>query len=178
MVADFTEHTLDSRSVYRGRLLEVYEDEVRTPDGRSTRREYVRHPGATAVVPLLDPETVVLVRQFRYPGRRHFYEIPAGRTDAGEDPLQTGQRELREECGYEAGEWRRLATLDPCIGYSDERIELFLATGLTRVPRAPDEEEFLEELTLPIKIALEWVKSGRITDVKTTIALMWTAGFL
>src|SRR6185436_11741098 len=93
--SDFTEHTVDSKTVYRGRLLHVLEDEVRMPDGRPGRREYIRHPGAVAMIPLLDGETVVLVRQYRYPLRRHFYEIPAGKIDAGEDALQAGKRELR-----------------------------------------------------------------------------------
>jgi ADP-ribose pyrophosphatase len=176
--SDFTEHTLDSKTVYRGRLLHVLEDRVRMPDGRSGGREYIRHPGAVAMVPLLDPETVVLVRQYRYPARRHFYEIPAGKVDAGEEPLQAGQRELREECGYEARAWRRLTTLDPCIGYSDERIELYMAEELTRVERAPEEGEFLEELTLRLPEAIEWIRSGRITDVKTITGLLWISKLL
>src|SRR5262249_44286101 len=93
---DFTEHTLDSRTVYRARLLHVLEDEGRMPDGTSARREYIRHPGAVAMIPMVDPETVVLVRQYRSPLRRHFYEIPAGKIDAGEEPLAAGKRELRE----------------------------------------------------------------------------------
>ena len=156
--SDFTEHTLDSRTVYRGRLLHVLEDEVRMPDGASARREYIRHPGAVAMVPLLDRETVVLVRQYRYPTRRHFYEIPAGKIDAGEEPLQTGQRELREECGYEARVWQRLTTLDPCIGYSDERIELFLAQDLTRVERTP--EDLYQDNRFPNYHFVEFVLNG------------------
>src|SRR5262249_5473459 len=93
---DFTEHTLDSKTVYRGRLLHVLEDEVRMPDGRKARREYIRHPGAVAMIPLLDPATVVLVRQYRYPLRRHFYELPAGQIAASRHPLQAGNRQLRE----------------------------------------------------------------------------------
>src|SRR3977135_3588690 len=99
--SDFTEHTLASKTVYQGRLLQVLEDEVRLPDGKTGRREYIRHPGAAAMVPLLDDETVILIWQYRYSARRHFYEIPAGKIDAGEEALQTAQRELREECGYE-----------------------------------------------------------------------------
>ena len=176
--SDFTEHTLASKTVYHGRLLHVLEDEVRMPDGKSARREYVRHPGAVAMIPMLDDETVVLVRQYRYPARRHFYEIPAGKIEAGEDPLQAGKRELREECGYEAASWRSLATIDPCIGYSDERIGLYLARELTRVQSAPEEGEFLEEVTLRLPLAMEWVKTGRITDAKSIVGLMWVATLL
>jgi ADP-ribose pyrophosphatase len=170
---DLTETTLSSRTVYRGNLLHVVEDEVRLPDGSRTRREYIRHPGAVVVVPYLDHDTVVLVRQFRYPLARHFYEIPAGKMDGGEEPLQTAQRELREECGYRAGEWRRIATLHPCIGYSNEAIELFLARQLTHVGREPEAGEFLEVVTIALPEALRWVQDGRITDAKTIIGLLW-----
>jgi ADP-ribose pyrophosphatase len=170
---DFTEHTLASKTVYHGRLLHVLEDEVRMPDGRSARREYIRHQGAVAMVPMLDAETVVLVRQFRYAARRHFYEIPAGKVDPGEGPLQAGMRELREESGYAAARWRRLTTLDPCIGYSDERIELYLALDLRRAEDVPDDGEFLENVVLRLREAMQWVESGRITDAKTIIGLLW-----
>jgi ADP-ribose pyrophosphatase len=171
--ADFTEHTIDSKTVYRGRLLVVLEDAVRMPDGKTARREYVRHPGAVLMIPMPDPETVILVRQFRYPLGRHFYELPAGKLDAGEEPLAAARRELREECGCEAADWRHLTTLHPCIGYSDERIELFLARGLDHMGGAPEEGEFVEPMTVRLALALEWVKTGRITDGKTIAGLLW-----
>lgn len=174
---DFTERKLRSRTVYRGRLLHVLEDEVRLSDGRAARREYVRHPGAVMIVPFLDSRTVVLVRQYRYPLARHFYEIPAGKIDPGETPLQTARRELREECGYEARKWRRLTTIHPCIGYSDERIELYLARGLTHVGHAPDDGELLEVVPVKIAAALRWVKAGKISDEKTVIGLLWADKF-
>ena len=175
---DFTESMLSSKSVYRGKLLHVLEDEVRLPDGGQARREYIRHPGAAMMVPFLDAKTVVLVRQFRYPLGRHFLEVPAGKVDPGEDPMQAARRELREECGYEAGEWRRLATIHPCIGYADEAIELFLARELTHVGHAPDDGEFLEVVTMGLTEALDWVRDGKITDQKTVIALLWAKSFL
>jgi ADP-ribose pyrophosphatase len=125
------------------------------------------------MVPLTDPETVVLVRQFRYPLARHFYELPAGKIDSGEEPLQTAKRELREECGYEAVEWRHLATIHPCIGYADERMEFYLARQLNHVGHAPDEDEFLEKVTVGFAEALRWVRVGKITDQKTVIGLLW-----
>lgn len=174
---DFTETRLTSKTVYKGRLLTVLEDEVRLPDSKSARREYVRHSGAAAMVPMLDDRTVVLVRQFRYPLGRHFHEIPAGKIDPGEDPAATARRELIEECGYEAAEWLHLTTVHPCIGYSDERIELYLARGLTQVGHARDEEEFLETVELGLAEALDWVRVGRITDQKTIIGLLWADRF-
>lgn len=175
---DFTERKLRSRTVYRGRLLHVLEDEVRLADGRTARREYVRHPGAVMIVPFLDSRTVVLVRQYRYPLARHFCEIPAGKIDPGERPLATARRELREECGYTAGKWRHLTTIHPCIGYSDERIELYLARGLVHVGHAPDDGELLEVVPVTLPAALRWVRQGRITDEKTVIGLLWADRFL
>ena len=175
---DFTERRLRSRTVYRGRLLHVLEDEVRLADGRTARREYVRHPGAVMIVPFLDSGTVVLVRQYRYPPARHFYEIPAGKIDPGETPLRTARRELREECGYRAAAWRHLTTIHPCIGYSDERIELYLARGLTAAGHARDDGEFIEVVPMKMAAALRWVRSGKITDEKTVIGLLWADRFL
>lgn len=170
---DFTETTLSSTTVYRGKFLHVLADTVRLPDGATAVREYARHPGAVMMLPLLDERTVLLVRQFRYPIGRHFIEVPAGKIDAGETALQTARRELIEECGYEAGTWRYLATFHPCIGYSDERIELYLARDLAHVGHAPDDGEFLEVLATPVERAVAWVRDGRITDAKTAIALLW-----
>jgi ADP-ribose diphosphatase len=174
---DFTEHKLSSKTVYRGVFLHVVADQVRLPDGATAQREYVRHPGAVMIVPMLDRDTVVLVRQYRYPLGRHFEEIPAGKADPGEEPLKTAQRELREECGYEAREWRRLTTLHPCIGYSDEAIELFLARDLVHVGAQLDEGEFLEVLPVKLDMAVRWVREGRITDTKTIIGLLWADKF-
>jgi len=173
--SDFTEEELSSTPVFRGVLLQVYQDEVRLPDGRTAVREYVKHPGAAMMVALLDDGRVLLVRQFRYPLRRHFIEIPAGKIDAGEAPLDTAKRELREECGYTAARWEHLTTIHPCIGYSDERIELYLARGLEHVGHAPDEEEFLEVLAVPLMEALAWARAGKITEVKAVIGLMLAA---
>ena len=171
--SDFTEHPLVTKLVYDGKMLKVREDTVRLPDGKTARREYVQHPGAVVIIPLLDDDTVIMERQFRYPLGRHFYELPAGKIEQGEDPLETAKRELKEECGYTAQRWQRLTTLHPCIGYSNEAIELYIARDLTYVGHALDEGEFLEVIRLPIAQALEWAKSGRITDVKAVAGLLW-----
>lgn len=170
---DLTETQLSSRSVYCGSLLHVKEDRVALPDGRQATREYIVHPGAVVVVPLLDNGDVIMERQFRYPLRRDLYELPAGKLDPGEDPLSCGQRELLEETGYIAAKWRFLATIHPCIGYSDESMSLYLAEDLTPGEHKRDGDEFLEIFTLSLVEALDWVRCGRITDVKTVIGLFW-----
>ncbi|HUO44650.1 MAG TPA: NUDIX hydrolase [Burkholderiales bacterium] len=174
---DFTERQLTTRLVYDGRLLKVREDTVRLPDGKTARREYVEHPGAVMIVPLLDEKTLLMERQFRYAPQRHFFELPAGKIDAGETPLQTAQRELVEECGYRATEWHRLTALYSCIGYSNELIELYAARGLTHVGSALDDGEFLEVIAVGVDEALEWVRAGRITDIKTVVGLAWIRMF-
>ncbi|HEY9447851.1 MAG TPA: NUDIX hydrolase [Burkholderiales bacterium] len=170
---DFTETCLTSETVYDGVLLRVISDEVRLPDGSTSRREYIRHPGACMVVAFLDERTILLERQYRYPMRRHFIELPAGKIDPGEDPLATAQRELREECGYLASSWRHLATLHPCIGYADERIELFLARDLAPCEAKLDDGEFLEVMPVSVDRALAWVREGRITEAKAITGLLW-----
>ncbi|THF66922.1 NUDIX hydrolase [Pseudothauera nasutitermitis] len=162
---------LASELVFDGRLLKVRRDRVRLPDGAEGGREYIRHPGAVAIVAQLPDGALVFERQFRYPLRRAFLEIPAGKLDAGEEPLACARRELREEAGYEASDWYYLGVMHPCIGYSDERIELFLARGLTQVGNALDEGEFLELLSLSPAEAEAAVHDGRITDGKTISAL-------
>jgi ADP-ribose pyrophosphatase len=175
---DFTEHCVSSKTVYHGKLLRVLEDQVRLPDGRPAQREYVDHPGASMMLAFPEPDTVLLVRQFRYPHRRDFIEIPAGKIDPGEDPLRTARRELREECGYEARDWRHLATIHPCIGYSNERIELYLARELAHVGHAPDDGELIEVVPMKFAQALRQVEEGAITDQKTVIGLLWADRFL
>jgi len=175
---DLTERFVSGEEVFSGRLLHVHRDVVRLPDGHETVREYVRHPGAVMVVPLFEDGRVLLERQFRYPHRRDFIELPAGKLEPGEPHLETARRELLEETGYVAAEWRRLGTLHPSIGYTDEAIELFLARGLKHRGAALDEGEFLEVLTMPLAEALAMVRDGGITDAKTVAGLLWVGSFL
>ena len=168
-----TEERVSGETVYAGSFLEVHRDVVRLPDGSQAVRDYVRHPGAVAIVALTGEGNVVLERQHRYPLRRDFVEIPAGKLDPGESHLETAKRELLEETGYAAAEWVRLGLIHNAIGYSDEGIELWLASGLEKRVARLDEGEFLEVFTLPFEEALAMAADGRISDVKTIIALFW-----
>jgi ADP-ribose pyrophosphatase len=171
--ADFTEHELSSKLVYEGGLLKVRRDEVRLPDGGSAWREYVVHPGAVMMLAFVDDDTVLLERQFRYPHDRHFIELPAGKLEPGEPPLETAKRELVEECGFEAAEWWQIATLTPSIGYSDETIVLYGARDLRHVGAKLDVGEHLETFPVRLDDALGWVRDGIITDTKSAFGLMW-----
>ncbi|WP_323004107.1 NUDIX hydrolase [Denitromonas sp.] len=166
-----TETQLDSERVFDGMLLKVERDHVRLPDGKTAVREYIRHPGAVVIIAVLPDGRLILERQFRYPLRRSFIELPAGKIDPGEAIEACARRELREEVGYEAARWTHLGTLHPCIGYSDERIEVFLAEDLTHVGHQWDEGEFLEVLSLSPAELDAAVASGDVTDGKTLSAL-------
>jgi ADP-ribose diphosphatase len=170
---DLDETFLQGEQVFSGRLLKVYRDRVRLPDGSEAVREYIRHPGAVAIVALLDDGRVLLERQHRYPLRRDFVEIPAGKLEPGEGHLETGKRELLEETGYVAKEWRRLGLIHNAIGYSDEGIEIWLARGLEMRGQQLAEGEFLEVFSLPLKEAQAMARDGRITDAKTIAGLLW-----
>lgn len=174
---DLSEHFVSGEEIFRGRLLTVKRDTVRMPDGALTTREYIRHPGAVAILPITVSGDVVLERQFRYPNARDFIEIPAGKLEPGESLLESAKRELLEETGYEAAEWERITTIHNAISYSDEAIELFTARGLDKRRQKLDAEEFLEVLEVPMVEAVEMVRDGRITDVKTIIALLWMESF-
>jgi ADP-ribose pyrophosphatase len=167
------ETELSSETVFKGGLLHVRRDRVRLPNGAETGREYIVHPGAVLVVPLLDDGRLVFERQYRYPLRKAFIELPAGKIDPDEDILATGQRELLEETGYSATEWRYLAALHPCIGYSDEIIHIYLACGLHAGAHKRDHDESLEVFTLTLDEAMQALRRGEITDGKTMIALFW-----
>ena len=168
-----TEKNLSSQCVYEGDFLHMYQDKVVMPDGTLSVREYVTHPGGVVVIPLLTNGDLVLERQHRYPLHQNFYELPAGKIDNNEDPLVSAKRELVEETGYIASEWRCITTLYPCIGYSNEKQIYFLAEGLDLRGACPDDGENIEIFTLPFAEAIEWVRTGRITDSKTVSGLFW-----
>jgi len=173
-MADLTEHPLHSEQMFGGKLLDVRRDRVRLPDGHEALREYVRHPGAVVIIPLLADGRLVFERQYRYPVGQTMLELPAGKIDPGEPIETTARRELLEETGHVASLWRYLGLMHPCIGYSNERIEIFLASGLSQESGPQlDHGEFLEVLDLTLGEALEGVRVGTITDAKTITALFW-----
>jgi ADP-ribose pyrophosphatase len=136
-------------------------------------REHIAHPGAVAVLAMLDNGDLLMERQFRYAPQREFIELPAGKIDHGEDILLTAQRELLEETGYIASDWTHLTTAWPCIGYANERMEYFLARGLTYQGRQLDDGEFLEVFELSPTDALDWIRQGKINDSKTMVGIFW-----
>ncbi|MCL2830797.1 MAG: NUDIX hydrolase [Betaproteobacteria bacterium] len=173
------ETPLESREAFRGRLLDVRVDRVRLPDGTEGMREYIRHPGAVVIIPVLPSGALLFERQYRYPLQRAFIELPAGKIDPGESPLATAQRELLEETGYRAAGWRHLGLIHTCISYSTEGIEIFLANDLSRVgPPQLDAGEFLDIFECGLEDAIAAVRGGIITDAKTITALFWAEKIL
>jgi ADP-ribose pyrophosphatase len=169
--AHLVEERIDSRPVFDGHLLHVRSDRVRLPDGREAVREYVVHPGAVLVVPMLRDDRVVVVRQFRYPNNAVFVEFPAGKLDGGEDPLDCAKRELREEAGYLAGRWTPLGVVHSVVAYTTETIGLYLAEDLEHVGARLDDGEFLDVEVVAYDALVADADEGRITDAKTLAAL-------
>jgi len=170
---DLAETRVSGENVYDGVLLHVRRDVVRLPDGAGAVREYIEHPGAVAIIPVLASGELLMERQYRYPLGRELIELPAGKISAGEPTLETARRELREETGYTAADWRHLTTIHPVCAYSTERIELWLARGLRHEGRALDDGEFLETFPVAVATAVEWVREGRISDAKTVVGVLW-----
>lgn len=168
-----TEHLTSREELLTGNFLHVRRDTVRLPNQRSATREYIQHSGAVMVIPLLDDGRVVLERQFRYPIGKVLIEFPAGKIDAGEDPLRCGQRELLEETGYSAKEWAYAGELHPVVAYSTEAIQVYFARGLTAGPRKLDEGEFLDVFTATQAELLDWCLTGKVTDSKTLAGMLW-----
>ena len=184
---DMTEKTLSSQTRFHGRLLTLRVDEVTLPDGATAQREVVGHPGGVGIAALTDAGEILLVRQYRYPFRAVTREIPAGKREPGEDPLEGAKRELAEETGFAASEWRYLGEMWPTPGFCEETDRLYLATGLTDLrahPEAlpagaamphPDEDEFIEVEHLPLAEAVEQVMRGEFPDAKTQLAILMVA---
>lgn len=168
-----TETLIKSDTLCEGGFLKARCDTVRLPNGQTATREYIVHPGAVVIIPLLGDGQVLMERQFRYPVGRVMTEFPAGKLDPGEDPLVCAQRELLEETGYTAGQWAYAGALHLAIGYSTEIIHIFFARHMLHGKQRLDDDEFLEVLTLPIEAVFEACRNGGITDAKTLTCTLW-----
>lgn len=165
---DLTEYKVDSKTIFQGRIVKVTVDQARLPDGNLATREVVCHPGGVAILPLDEDNNVTLVRQYRYPIGRELLELPAGKLDHGaEDHLPGAKRELSEETGLEGEDFTYLGYILASPGFCDEALHMYLARGLTRKERHPDEDEFLDVVTMPFHQLVEQVMDGTITDAKT-----------
>lgn len=168
----FEEKTLESSYLYKGRIINLRSDVVELPNGRRAKREVVEHPGGVCVAALTDKDELLFVRQFRYPYRAELLELPAGKLTPGEDPLECGKRELREETGAQAREYLSLGRLYPSCGYTDEVIHLYLARGLVYGEQQPDEDEFLDVERIPLARAVKMVLANEVEDAKTQTAVL------
>ncbi|MGI9861217.1 NUDIX hydrolase [Moorella naiadis] len=172
---DLTETRLTSERIYEGRILNLRRDKVRLPNGREASREVVEHPGAVAIIALDAEKNVYLVRQYRYPINRATLEIPAGKLDAGEEPLACAQRELAEEVGLAAAEWQPLLTFYSTPGFSNEIMHLFLATGLRPHREKADDDEFIEIVRVPLAEAVTMALGGELQDAKSIAGILAAA---
>jgi ADP-ribose pyrophosphatase len=168
-----TEITLTSERVFDGSFLHVQREQVRLPDGTTVPREFILHPGAVMIVPILSNSELVMERQHRHPLRKVFLEFPAGKLDAAELPATCAARELKEETGYSAAELAYAGPIHNAIAYSNEVIHLFFARGLTAGAAQLDAHEFVEVTTLSLEALLERIRVGEVTDVKTLIGAYW-----
>ena len=167
-----------SEKIFSGKLIDLYFDHIELPNGKSSTREWIKHPGAVCIVPILPNGNLCLIRQYRYGPRAEFIEIPAGKLDVGEDPLVCAQRELEEEIGYIAGKFTFLTNIHPAIGFSNEKMWVYLAEDLILSKQNLDQDEFLELYPIPLKKAIDLIYEGKITDVKTVIGILWLDKFL
>ncbi len=169
---NLNEQPLSADYKYRGRIINLRVDTALLPNGSSATREVVEHPGGVCVAALTEDGYLLFVRQFRYPYQKVLLELPAGKLDPGEDPLEAGKRELREETGAEAARYESLGELYPSPGYCGEIIHLYAATGLTFGQMSPDEDEFLEVEKIPLEEAARMVLDNEIADAKTQAAVL------
>lgn len=172
---DLTEKPIKRHYIFKGKVINLRVDDALLPNGATAKREIVEHNGGIAIVPLDDEGNVYMVEQFRYPYSQVVLEIPAGKRDGDEEPLEGGKRELKEEIGATAKNYEFLGELYPTPGYCGEIIYMYLATGLTFGEADPDEDEFLNVKKMPLKKAVEMVLSGDIKDAKTQTALLKVA---
>jgi ADP-ribose pyrophosphatase len=172
---NFTEKLHKTRRIYAGRSVNFHADEIILPDGKKGVREYIDHPGAVAVLAFADARNIVLVKQYRFPVGELTWEIPAGKLDKGEDIRACARRELVEETGFRARSVKKVLSYWPTPAFSNELLHVFVARGLVPAVKSPDEDEFIDHRIVPFDRALAWVRTGRIRDSKTVIALLFWA---
>ena len=169
---NFEEKTLSSECVYDGKIMKVCRDDVEIATGKKSFREIVNHSGGVVIAALKDENTILAVKQFRYPLKQIIVELPAGKLESGENPDLAAARELEEETGYKAKNWKSLGFIYTSPGYSDEKLHLYLATDLEFVGEHPDDGEILKVYEFPLDNFIEDVKNGKISDAKTVCAIM------
>jgi len=177
-MANLKENKISSKIIYQGLLLDVRRDEVRLPNGTTSIREWIKHPGAVCIIPRLPDNKIALIRQYRYPLQQEMIELPAGKLDKNEIPENCAMRELEEEIGYRAEKLTFLTNIHPAIGFADEVMGLYLAENLVKTASNQDEDEFLELIPTPLEKAVKMVWDGVITDVKTIIGILWAKRLL
>jgi len=172
---DLKETTLTSKEIYKGRIIDLYLEEVKLPNGHTSTREIVKHPGAVAVIAITSENKILMVEQYRKPLERTIVEIPAGKLEKGEEPITTAKRELEEETGYTCSDLKPLISFYTSPGFADELVHLFIAENLEKLTEAAelDEDEFVEVLEVTLEEAQEMMKSNRIYDAKTAYAVQY-----
>ena len=172
------EKTIRTKTVYKGTFLILKSDKVMLPDGNTSSREWIKHPGAVCCIPILPDGRIGLIKQYRYPVKKQMIEIPAGKLDQNEIPEECALRELEEEIGYKASKLTLLANIHPAVGFTDEKMWLYLAEGLVKTKQSLDADEFLSLFPIKLNKAVDMVWSGQITDVKTIIGILWAQRIL
>ena len=177
-MSELKESTISSKKVYEGSFLDVRKDIVNLPDGNTSTREWINHPGAACIIPVLSDGRLALIKQYRYPVKSIMIELPAGKLDPGEDPEECAVRELEEEIGYSAGKLTFVSKIHPAIGFANEEMWIFLAENLIKSQKNTDRDEFVELIPTSIKDSVKMVWNGTITDVKTIIGILWAERLL
>ena len=172
------EEKVSSREIFKGKILKLYFDQVRLPNNRITTREKVEHPGAVAVVPITNENEVILVKQYRYPVDTVLTEIPAGKLDGTEPPIECARRELKEEVGGQGGNFIHLAQIFTSPGFSSEKMDIYLVRDFEEKENNPDDDEFLHIIKIKLKDCLEMIKNGEINDAKSIIGIMMARDYL